>query len=114
LNTAGLKTDYDGVERISTQDLFDILEVPQRARSAGACRRLAVLMRKFGWTPIKASYARTSAPRARWLRPAANPLYHITITLTRFCLTSSAQGEWRAMVTWCGAGPSRLSGAGGV
>jgi hypothetical protein len=48
------KVDYDGVERISTQDLFDILEVPQRARSAGACRRLAALMRELGWTPMKA------------------------------------------------------------
>jgi len=48
------KTGYDGVERISTQDLIDILEVPQRARSAGACRRLAALMRELGWTPMKA------------------------------------------------------------
>jgi hypothetical protein len=48
------KTDYDGVERISTQDLFDVLELPQRARRAGACRRLAVLMRELGWTPMKA------------------------------------------------------------
>jgi hypothetical protein len=48
------KTGYDGVERISTQDLFDLLEVPQRARGAGACRRLAALMRECGWTPMKA------------------------------------------------------------
>jgi hypothetical protein len=72
------KSGYDGVERISTQDLFDLLEVPQRARSAGACRRLANLMRELGWTPVTArgmtqsgfkdqvrGYARTSAPRAR-------------------------------------------------
>ena len=45
---------YDFVERISTQDLFDGLEVPQRARTAGACRHLAKLMRELGWTPIKA------------------------------------------------------------
>jgi hypothetical protein len=48
------KTSYDGVERISTQDVFDFLEVPQRARTAGACRRLAALMRELGWTPVKA------------------------------------------------------------
>jgi hypothetical protein len=48
------KTGYDGVERISTQDLLDILEVPQRARSAGVCRRLATLMKELGWTPMKA------------------------------------------------------------
>ena len=31
----------DGIERISTQTLFDHLEVLQRSRAAGACRRLA-------------------------------------------------------------------------
>jgi hypothetical protein len=48
------KVGYDGVERISTQSIFDVLELPQRARNAGACRRLAKLMRELGWTPIKA------------------------------------------------------------
>ena len=45
---------YDGVERISTQALLDYLEVPQRGRKAGACRRLAKLMRELGWTAMKA------------------------------------------------------------
>jgi hypothetical protein len=53
LERARGKTSYDGVERLSTQDVFDLLEVPQRARTAGACRRLATLMRELGWTPIK-------------------------------------------------------------
>jgi hypothetical protein len=44
----------DGVERISTQTVFDILEVPNRSRTAGACRRLSTLMRDLGWYPIKA------------------------------------------------------------
>jgi hypothetical protein len=48
------KTGYDGVERVTTQNLFDSLEVPQQARTAGACRRLAILMRQLGWTSIKA------------------------------------------------------------
>ena len=48
------KVGDDGVERISTQALFDVLEVPQRSRGAGACRRLAKLMRELGWSPIKA------------------------------------------------------------
>ena len=48
------KVGYDGVERISTQTAFDVLEVPQRGRNAGACRQLAKLMRELGWTPIKA------------------------------------------------------------
>ena len=43
----------DGIERISTQTLFDHLEVPQRSRGAGACRRLAKVMRGLGWTPVR-------------------------------------------------------------
>jgi hypothetical protein len=48
------KVGYDQIERVSTQTLLDLLEVPQRGRNAGACRRLATLMRELGWTPIKA------------------------------------------------------------
>jgi hypothetical protein len=48
------KVGYDGIERLSTQTLLDLLEVPQRGRSAGTCRRLAKVMRELGWTPIKA------------------------------------------------------------
>ena len=43
----------DGIERISTQTLFDHLEVPQRSRGAGACRRLAKAMRELSWTPVR-------------------------------------------------------------
>ena len=48
------KVGDDGIERISTQVVFDFLEVPQRSRTAGACRRLAQLMRELGWSQIKA------------------------------------------------------------
>src|SRR5207249_4014119 len=47
------KIGDDGVERISTQMLFDHLEVFQRARGAGACRRLARVMRDLSWTPVR-------------------------------------------------------------
>ncbi len=43
----------DGIERITTQLLFDILEVPQRTRGAGACRRLAKLMAELGWMAVR-------------------------------------------------------------
>jgi hypothetical protein len=43
----------DGIERISTQTLFDHLEVFQRSRGAGACRRLAKVMRDLGWSPVR-------------------------------------------------------------
>jgi hypothetical protein len=49
----GKKWD-DGIERIASQTVFDILEVPQQSRKAGACRRLSKIMREIGWHPIKA------------------------------------------------------------
>ena len=48
------KIGDDGIERISTQAVFDLLEVPQGNRGSGASRRLATLMRELGWTPTKA------------------------------------------------------------
>jgi hypothetical protein len=47
------KIGDDGIERISTQTLFDHLEVFQRSRGAGACRRLAQVMRDLGWTSVR-------------------------------------------------------------
>ncbi|SRR5258705_4854666 len=46
-------TGFDGLQRISTQKLMDILEVPQRQRSTGAYRRLAKLMVELGWTAVR-------------------------------------------------------------
>ena len=48
----GLAGD-DGIERVTTQTLFDILDVPQRSRRAGACRRLAKLMAELGWMAVR-------------------------------------------------------------
>lgn len=48
------KVGDEGIERVATQVVFDMLELPQRSRTAGAGRRLAKLMRELGWMPIKA------------------------------------------------------------
>lgn len=45
--------DPDGVERISTQRLFDILELRQRGRHPGTARRLARVMRELGWVGVR-------------------------------------------------------------
>ena len=47
------KIGDDNIQRISTQTLFDHLEVLQRNRGAGACRRLSKIMRDLGWTPVR-------------------------------------------------------------
>ena len=44
---------YDGLERISSQTLLDLLEVPQRNRTAGTFRRLAKVMVELGWSAVR-------------------------------------------------------------
>jgi len=47
------KVDFDGLERVSSQTLLDVFEVPQRSRTAGTFRRLAKLMAELGWTAVR-------------------------------------------------------------
>jgi hypothetical protein len=47
------KIGDDGIERITTQSVLDILEIPQRNRSTSACRRLQKLMSELGWTAVR-------------------------------------------------------------
>ena len=44
---------YDGSERVSSQTLLDLLEVPQRKRTAGTFRRLAKVMAQLDWTAVR-------------------------------------------------------------
>ena len=46
-------TGFDGLERISTQTLMDLLEVPQRRRTAGTYRQLAKVMAQLGWAAVR-------------------------------------------------------------
>jgi hypothetical protein len=47
------KVEFDGMERVSSQTLLDVLEVPQRSRTVGTFRRLAKLMAELGWTAVR-------------------------------------------------------------
>jgi hypothetical protein len=44
---------YDRLERVSSQTLLDLLEVPQRNRTAGTFRRLSKVMTEFGWSAVR-------------------------------------------------------------
>jgi len=44
---------FDNLERISSQTRLDLLEVPQRNRTAGTFRRPAKVMAELGWTAIR-------------------------------------------------------------
>jgi hypothetical protein len=47
------KVAHDGIERLSTTDAFDFLNVPMRARPALTVR-LSTVMRQLGWSNIRA------------------------------------------------------------
>lgn len=47
------KVELNGLERVSSQSLLDMLEVPQRSRTAGTYRHLAKLMAELGWTAVR-------------------------------------------------------------
>jgi hypothetical protein len=47
------KVEFDGQERVSSQTILDMLEIPQRSRTAGMYRRLAKLMAELGWTAVR-------------------------------------------------------------
>jgi hypothetical protein len=47
------KIEFDGQERVTSQTVLDMLEVPQRSRTAGTYRRLAKLMAELGWTAVR-------------------------------------------------------------
>ena len=38
---------------MSSQTVLDVLQVPQRSRTAGTYRRLAKLMAELGWAPVR-------------------------------------------------------------
>ena len=44
---------FDRLERVSSQTLLDLLEVPQRRRTAGTFRRLAKVMAELGWSGVR-------------------------------------------------------------
>ncbi len=60
------KVDFsDGLERISSQMLLDLLEVPQRQRTAGTYRRLAKAMAELGWTAVRLRHLTRGGYRER-------------------------------------------------
>ena len=58
---------HDGVERISTEAIFDKLDIPPLRRTPEAAKRLRGLMIDLGWTPVRARAvtARGRAARVR-------------------------------------------------
>jgi hypothetical protein len=57
----------DGVARISTEGVFDALDLPQFQRTAEAGKRVKGLMHSLGWVPVRARHV-TSRGRAARVR----------------------------------------------
>jgi hypothetical protein len=47
------KIDFDGLERVTSQKILDLLEIPQHSRRAPVYRRVAKLMAELGWTAVR-------------------------------------------------------------
>jgi hypothetical protein len=72
---------HDGLERISTEALFEKLDLPPLKRTPEAAKRLRGLMVELGWTPVRARAvtARGRAARVRGyarMRVSAEPRPH--------------------------------------
>ena len=89
------KIGDDGIERITTQLLFDILEVPQRSRGAGAC---------------PGAHSRGLSGAGAWLLPPANAPYLMSAPQTG-CTLSASLGATTDTKRWALLCPStRLAG----
>jgi hypothetical protein len=55
----------DGLERVSSQTLLDLLEVPQRQRTAGTFRRLAKVIAELGWIAVRVRDLTRGATRSK-------------------------------------------------
>ena len=58
------KIGHDGIERVSTHDVFDLLEVPMKRRPSETVR-LSKVMRSLGWSNIRARGLNSGSYRDR-------------------------------------------------
>jgi hypothetical protein len=58
---------HDGVARISTEAVFEQLDLPLLRRTPEAAKRLKFLMVELGWTPVRSRHV-TSRGRAARVR----------------------------------------------
>lgn len=57
----------DGVRRIATEAVFDLLDLPQFQRTPEAGKRIKMIMLALGWTPVRERHV-TSRGRASRVR----------------------------------------------
>jgi hypothetical protein len=57
----------DGVERLSTEEAFEALDIPRLQHAPGAAKQLRQVMIELGWTPTRSRHV-TSRGRASRVR----------------------------------------------
>ena len=67
LRTIGGEVGHDRLERISTDRVFELLDIPRLKRTPEAAKRLKLLMVDLGWTPVRSRHV-TSRGRAARVR----------------------------------------------
>ena len=55
----------DGVSRIATEAIFDVLDLPPYQRTPEAGKRVKSIMLDLGWTPVRARHAISRGRAAR-------------------------------------------------
>lgn len=55
----------DGVERLSTDAIFDVLNLPAFKRTPEAAKRVRASMTGLGWTPVRARHLTSNGHRSR-------------------------------------------------
>lgn len=71
------KVGSDGVERLSTDAIFDTLDLPAFKRTPEAAKRVRAIMTCLGWTSVRARHLTGNGHRSRvrgYARMATQPL----------------------------------------
>ena len=56
---------HDGVARISTDRVFEIMDIPRLKRTPEAAKRLKLLMVDLGWTPVRSRHVNSRGRASR-------------------------------------------------
>ena len=56
---------HDGLERLSTEKIFEQLDLPPLKRTPEAAKRLKVVMLTLGWSPVRSRHVMSRGRAAR-------------------------------------------------
>lgn len=65
LKAARGNVGLDGVERLSTNAVFDFLDLPAFKRTPEAAKRVRLIMTCLGWIPVRARHLTSNGHRSR-------------------------------------------------